>query len=83
MMMMLRELLPCADPKCKDKMRLVFNNDRFIGYRCLLKPNSHNFRYNIEQKRWEKIILNTKPLIGYKKTPYEPTFEEDMTIDSI
>ena len=62
---MLIDLLPCADPKCKDKMRLVFKNDRYIGYRCLLKPNSHNFRYNIQQKRWEKIIITTKPIIGY------------------
>ncbi|PVX26101.1 MAG: hypothetical protein CW691_02450 [Candidatus Bathyarchaeum sp.] len=80
---MLKDQLPCADPKCKDKMRLIFKNDRYIGYRCLLKPNSHNFRYNIEQKRWEKIIITTKPVIGYKKTPHDVLFGEELFIESI
>ena len=80
---MLRTTLPCADPQCKNKMRLVFQNDRFLGYRCLLKPNTHNFRYNIARKRWEKIIIKTKPVIGYKKSPYEILFEEEITIETI
>lgn len=79
---MLIETLPCADPKCKDKMRVVFKNERFIGYRCLLKPNSHNFRYNIKREIWEKIIIKTKPIIGYKESPYD-LLEEGLTIDSI
>jgi hypothetical protein len=76
---MLREQLPCADPKCKDKMRLVFQNERYIGYRCLLKPNTHNFRYNIERTRWEKIIIKTKPIVSYKKYPFD-IFEDELTI---
>ncbi|MCW4035331.1 MAG: hypothetical protein NWF03_08215 [Candidatus Bathyarchaeota archaeon] len=80
---MLRELLPCADPQCKDKMRLVFQNERFIGYRCLLKPNSHNFRYDIERDRWEKIILSTKPIIGYKEHPRNNLFEDGRPIESL
>ena len=80
---MLRDLLPCADPQCKDKMRVIFKNKRFIGYRCLLKPNTHNFRYNIERKIWEKIIITTKPLIGYKQSPYEILLEEGLLIESI
>jgi len=82
-MTMLRATLPCADPKCKDKMKLVFQNGRFIGYRCLLKQNTHNFRYDIARKRWEKIIIKTKPIIGYKKSPYEILFNEDIIIDSL
>jgi hypothetical protein len=80
---MLRATLPCADPQCTDKMRLVFQNKRFLGYRCLLKPNTHNFRYNIERKRWEKIIIKTKPIIGYKQSPYEISFEEDIIIEPL
>ena len=77
---MLRETLHCADPQCTDLMRLVFENERFIGYRCLLKPNSHNFRYNIDRNLWEKIIINTKPIIGFKESPYEIWCEEELTI---
>ena len=80
---MLSQTLPCAHPQCKDKMRLIFKNERYIGYRCLLKSNSHNFRYDIERKRWEKLIVKTKPVLGYKKSPYEVLFEKDYTIDSV
>jgi len=64
-------------------MRLVFRNERFLGYRCLLKPNTHNFRYNIERKRWEKIVIKTKPIIGYKNSPYEISFEEEIIIEPL
>jgi hypothetical protein len=80
---MLRTTLPCADPQCKDEMRLVFQNERFLGYRCLLKPNSHNFRYDIERKRWEKIIITTKPIIGYKENPYETLLDEEVAAEPL
>jgi hypothetical protein len=80
---MLRATLPCADPQCKDKMRLIFQNERFLGYRCLLKPNSHNFRYDIERKRWEKIIITTKPIVGYKESPYDISVEEEVIIETL
>jgi hypothetical protein len=64
-------------------MRLVFQNDRFVGYRCLLKPNSHNFRYDIERERWEKIIISTKPIIGYKERPGNNLFEDGQSIESL
>ena len=80
--MMLRESLPCANPNCTDLMRLVFKNERFIGYRCLLKPNSHNYRFNINLKVWEKIIITTKPISRYKKSPFEIWCEEESKIDS-
>ena len=82
-MSMLRATLPCADPQCKNKMRLVFQNGSFIGYRCLLKPNSHNFRYTIARKKWEKIIIKTKPIIGYKESPYDISFEEEVVVESL
>ena len=80
---MLRQSLPCADPKCTAIMRLVFQNERFIGYRCLLKPNTHNFRYNLDRNIWEKIIINSKPIIGYKESPFDILFEEEFTFESI
>jgi hypothetical protein len=82
-MKMLRAELPCADPKCKEKMRLVFQNERFIGYRCALKPNTHNFRFNRDQKKWEKIIITTKPLLGYKESPYDISLEKEIVVESI
>ena len=81
-MTMLRATLPCANPQCNDKMRLVFQNERFIGYRCLLKPNSHNFRYDRTRKKWSKIIIKTKPIICYKQSPYEILIDENVIIDS-
>jgi hypothetical protein len=80
---MLRATLPCADPKCKKKMRLVFQNKRFLGYRCHLKPNTHNFRYDIERKRWEKIIIKTKPVVGYTKSPYDISYGEEVIIEPL
>ena len=78
-----KETLPCADPKCKEKMRLVFQNERFIGYRCILKSNTHNFRYDRARKRWEKIILDTKPVIGYKESPHDIAFNDELVVESI
>jgi hypothetical protein len=80
---MLRETLPCPDVHCKDKMRLVFQNERYIGYRCLLKPNTHNFRYNMDRDLWEKIIISAKPIIGYKESPYDFLLGEELKIESI
>ena len=77
-----KEKLPCAHPDCDAKMRLTFENDRFLGYRCLQKPNSHNFRYDINREKWEKIIIKTKPIICYKESPYETLCEEELVIDS-
>ena len=79
---MLRESLPCADPKCTDIMRLVFQNERFIGYRCLIKPNSHNYRFNINQRTWEKILITTKPIVCYNESPHYH-LEEELPIDLI
>ena len=83
MLFMLRENLPCADPHCKHKMRLVFQNERFVGYRCIMKPNSHNFRYDIENKRWERLIIKTKPLLKYKEAPYEEEVDEPIVAHPI
>jgi hypothetical protein len=79
---MLIETLPCADPKCKNKMRLVFQNERFVGYRCLQKPNSHNFRYCIHTEKWEKIIITTKPIKKYKECPFD-MLQDELSIHSL
>ena len=64
-------------------MRLVFQNGRFVGYRCLLKPNTHNFRYDVERKRWEKLVIKTKPVIGYKESPYDVSVDEEVIIEPL
>ncbi|MDG6223832.1 MAG: hypothetical protein QCH99_11305 [Candidatus Bathyarchaeota archaeon] len=80
---MLRETIPCAEPHCKHKMRLVFKNERYVGYRCLLKPNSHNFRYDIQNQRWEILIIKTKPILCYKESPYSRPAEGEVMVDPI
>lgn len=50
-------------------MTLTENNDNILGYSCLEKPDDHNFRYNITQKKWEKIIIKTKLVLHYNKNP--------------
>ena len=82
-MSMLRAMLPCVDSKCENKMRLIFQNGCFIGYRCFQKPNTHNFRYNIATKKWEKIIIKTKPIIGYKESPYNISLDEEVVVEML
>ena len=50
-------------------MVLIEDNDNFLGYRCLEKPEKHNFRYNINQKKWEKLIVKTQMVLKYNKNP--------------
>ena len=48
-----------------------------------MKPNSHNFRYDIENKKWEKLIIKTKPLLKYKEAPYEEEIDEPIAAEPI
>jgi len=52
-------------------MTLIENNNNSLGYSCIEKPDEHNFRYNITQKKWEKIIIKTKLILHYNKNPCE------------
>ena len=63
------QTLPCIEKNCKSKMVLIEDNDNFLGYRCLEKPEEHNFRYNINQKKWEKLIVKTQMVLNYNKNP--------------
>jgi predicted flap endonuclease-1-like 5' DNA nuclease len=64
-------------------MVLIEDNDNFLGYRCLEKPEAHNFRYNINQKKWEKLIIKTQMVLNYNKNPCQesiiktPNFAND------
>ena len=68
---MVEQTLPCAEKNCNSQMTLIENNDNSLGYSCLEKPDEHNFRYNITQKKWEKIIIKTKLILHYNKNPCE------------
>jgi len=66
-----KQTLPCAEKNCKGKMTLIKNKNNLLSYRCLEKPAEHNFRYNITQKKWERIIVKTKLIVYYNKNPCE------------
>ena len=70
---MVKQTLPCAEKGCKSKMRLTETTDNILYYNCVQKHEKHAFRYNIEQQRWEKIILNTKRIFNYNENPCEET----------
>lgn len=73
---MAKQTLPCAEKNCKSKMTLVEKNENLLGYNCLEKPNEHNFRYNITQKKWEKKIIKTKLILHYNQNPCEESLIE-------
>ena len=50
-------------------MVLIEDNNTFLSYRCLEKPEEHNFRYSINRKKWEKLIVKTKIVLNYNKNP--------------
>jgi predicted flap endonuclease-1-like 5' DNA nuclease len=77
------QLLPCGKKNCKSKMTLVENNTNFLAYRCFEKPSEHYFRYNIKNKKWEKLTMKTKLMLNYSVNPLmEPITEEPTTKSS-
>ena len=70
---MVAHTLPCAEKNCNSQMTLIENKEKTLGYSCLKNPDEHNFKYYIDQKRWKKIIINTKLILHYNKNPYEDT----------
>jgi len=57
-------------------MTLIENYNNLLGYSCLEKPDEHNFRYNITQKKWERIIIKTKLVLHYNQNPCEESLIE-------
>lgn len=66
---MVKQKLPCAEKNCKGKMILIEHKDNTLCYRCLKKPDEHNFKYNITHKKWEKIITKNKLILHYNQNP--------------
>ena len=66
---MVQNILPCIDKNCASKMILTEYNDKLLYYNCQKKHSEHTFRYNIDQKKWEKIIIKTKLILHYNKNP--------------
>ena len=73
---MVKQTLPCAERNCNSKMALKENDNNILGYSCLERPNEHKFRYDITQKKWEKIIIKTKILLHYNQNPCEESIYE-------
>jgi hypothetical protein len=70
---LVKQTLPCAEKNCKSKMKLTRNEDNILTYKCLETPKEHIFRYYINQKAWEKIIIKAKLILRYKENPCQET----------
>ena len=66
---LVKQTLPCAGKNCKSKMTLTDKTDNMLYYNCIKEHDEHTFRYNIKQKKWEKIILKTKIILHYNEDP--------------
>jgi predicted flap endonuclease-1-like 5' DNA nuclease len=80
---MVQNVLPCIDKNCTSKMILTENNDKLLYYNCQQKHSDHTFRYDIDQKKWEKIIIKTKLILHYKKNPLDEPETPTTTIKTI
>ena len=61
-------------------MSLIENKKKTLGYSCLKNPDEHNFRYYTEQKKWKKIIINTKLILHYNKNPFDETLIQQSDV---
>ena len=52
-------------------MALIEKDNNILGYSCFERPDEHRFRYDIRQKKWEKIIIKTKIILHYTQDPCE------------
>ena len=50
-------------------MTLTEKTDNILYYNCVEKHEKHAFRYIIDQKKWEKVILKTQRMLNYKEDP--------------
>lgn len=79
---LVKQTLPCAEKNCKSKMTLTENTDNLLYYNCIKKHDEHAFRYNITQKKWEKIIIKTKLILHYNENPSEEPLTEASNHDN-
>jgi hypothetical protein len=79
---LVKQTLPCAEKNCKSKMTLTENADNLLYYNCIKKHDEHTFRYNIAQKKWEKIIIKTKLILHYDENPCEEPLTEAPNHDN-
>ena len=78
---MVKQRIPCAEKNCKSKMSFTKNANNFLYFGCLEKRGEHTFRYNIVQKKWEKMIIKSKLILHYNEHPYEePIIESSSAI---
>jgi predicted flap endonuclease-1-like 5' DNA nuclease len=79
---MVKQALACAEKNCNNKMILTENTGKLLYYNCQEKHNEHTFRYNIEQKKWEKIMIKTKLLLNYNDDPLEASPENISKLEN-
>ena len=63
--------IDCAEKNCGCNMNLTENTENFLYYNCIENHDEHVFRYNILNKKWEKISTRTKLVLNYYKNPLE------------
>ena len=66
---MIKTTLPCAEKKCDSGMILTDNTGEILYYNCLKNHDTHVFRYNIPNKKWEKITIKSQIILHYKENP--------------
>ena len=50
-------------------MTLTEGTENVLYYNCVEKHEKHAFRYVIDQKKWEKVIIQTKRILNYNEDP--------------
>ena len=73
--------IDCAEKNCGSNMKLSENTEKFLYYNCIENHDEHAFRYNVLNKKWEKISTRTKLVLNYYKNPLEE--QEIKTRNSI
>ena len=79
---MVKLTLPCAEKKCKSKMTITDETDNILYYNCLEKHDEHVFKYNIIQKKWEKITVQSKIILHYTENPCEDVINVNDGIET-
>lgn len=79
---MVKQTLPCAEKNCKSKMSLTEKNNKTLYYNCIEKHNEHAFRYDITQKKWEKIVIKSKLILNYNEDPCEVSVNDGRIDDN-
>jgi predicted flap endonuclease-1-like 5' DNA nuclease len=61
-------------------MSLTESSDNVLYYSCLDNPEEHTYRYDLVQKKWEKIIIKRKLILHYNENPCEKPAKVETSV---